>query len=503
MKEKTILIIDDSATIRRFVDNELTSAGYRVIAASHAEEGIELAKKEQPDLILLDHQLPGTTGFDVCCELLKDAETASIPVVASSTLRKKAYAEYLDCENVVDMLPKPYKPEVLVATVENSLETAAMVVQSQSDGSAVPEVIDEVGDADLAGTFGMFSPREIIDLLNNGTKTGALEMHAGHVRIHVFVDRGRIQAVTGSGISHEEFTSKLPETLAELAPVMKFTLSGRKGAEVDGLVDLLDNKVLDPRLLKKLLRVQAAMLLNRFFQEPLDSFRFEQREMPSIYKKLPLDCSLVALMVEGALHQEFSPVIGPKIGFVKCSNRGQNMDRAGLSAKYLKLMSHMSEPRSVDQLVEKLGWKPDEILRVLAGFEMAGHLTRQELKQVTNVAVISQSDALVRRLGEFFSEYSDQISGKLLREWNSAPAMLDRYKPDVLLIDIRDEQAIAELESLQKKFDGKTVGILSAAMLESSMPESLVHEIVSEDFSSDSLLESLLASSGELVEGVR
>ena len=86
MKEKTVLVIDDSATIRRLVDNELSAAGYRVVLAGTAEDGMLKAASGQPDLILLDHQLPGTTGFDVIQQLLKDSELCCIPVVVSSTV---------------------------------------------------------------------------------------------------------------------------------------------------------------------------------------------------------------------------------------------------------------------------------------------------------------------------------------------------------------------------------------------------------------------------------
>ena len=65
MSDKTILVIDDSATIRKLVDNHLSPCGYQVVLAPNAEIGLELAAEIHPDLILLDHQLPGTTGFEV------------------------------------------------------------------------------------------------------------------------------------------------------------------------------------------------------------------------------------------------------------------------------------------------------------------------------------------------------------------------------------------------------------------------------------------------------
>lgn len=173
MSEKTVLVIDDSATIRKLVDTHLTAAGYRVVLAPNAELGISLAGEVSPDLILLDHQLPGTTGYDVCCQLSQSEQLRQIPVVVSSTLRKKAYAEYVELSNVVDMLPKPYTEELLKTTVANAIETAAMVVSSQACGTAVPEVIDQQDDAALSGTFAIFGLRELLDFLNNGSKSGS------------------------------------------------------------------------------------------------------------------------------------------------------------------------------------------------------------------------------------------------------------------------------------------------------------------------------------------
>src|SRR5262245_43941204 len=100
MSQTTILVIDDSATIRRLVDSHLSEAGYRVVLAPNAEEGIALAPEIKPNLILLDHQLPGTTGYHVCKQLIQFPELKHTPVIVTSTLRKRAYAEYTEIPNV-------------------------------------------------------------------------------------------------------------------------------------------------------------------------------------------------------------------------------------------------------------------------------------------------------------------------------------------------------------------------------------------------------------------
>src|SRR5690349_8114662 len=94
-----ILVIDDSPTIRKMVECHLSQAGYRVTLAPDAEQGLATAASVRPDLILLDHQLPGTTGNEVCKALLASEATAHVPVLISSSLRNRAFALYSEFPN--------------------------------------------------------------------------------------------------------------------------------------------------------------------------------------------------------------------------------------------------------------------------------------------------------------------------------------------------------------------------------------------------------------------
>jgi CheY-like chemotaxis protein len=82
MDKKKILLIDDEKDFCFFVKNNLELTGeFQVITAIRAEEGINLARKERPDLILLDIVMPTMEGSDVAAVLLSDPRTRQIPVV--------------------------------------------------------------------------------------------------------------------------------------------------------------------------------------------------------------------------------------------------------------------------------------------------------------------------------------------------------------------------------------------------------------------------------------
>lgn len=84
-----ILLVDDSKFLRMATERALARAGYTVITADEGPRAIELAKKERPDVVLLDMLLPGMTGPDVLKALKKDSSTAVIPVIAFTGLSQK------------------------------------------------------------------------------------------------------------------------------------------------------------------------------------------------------------------------------------------------------------------------------------------------------------------------------------------------------------------------------------------------------------------------------
>jgi CheY-like chemotaxis protein len=444
MSAKTILVIDDSATIRRLVDSYLGPAGYQVILAGTAEDGLRLAALQSPDLILLDHQLPGTTGFEVCQKLIESPATRQTPVVVSSTLRKKAYVEYADLPNVVDMLPKPYTSELLETTVANALDTGALVVESQEQGTAVPEVIQELGEPELAGGFEHFRIREVLDFLNNGLKSGVLEVEAEQRRTRFYLERGRIAGVTASGVDARQFLERLPSALHSLGPVLNLTLSGRGGSELDGVLELLDRKVLDPRLLRRLLRQQAALLMFDCFTQPLRQFRFQATATPPpLQRKLPLNVSLLALLIDGALLCD--PAVLPPHHdglYVRRVTRGQNLDRAGVSAQHMKLLGLLSEPRSLQKLAHQLGWQPDEAARVLFGLTLAEAAQHQQQRENRQVVVFEPDPSSAQPLREFLARGDQRYQGRVVRDRLALQLVLKRAQPEALIFSLTSGEAI-------------------------------------------------------------
>ena len=121
-----ILIIDDSLTEITALTNILRGAegkDYKVYAVKTGEEGIDMAIKLRPHLILMDVVLPKMSGFQATRKLLKAEETANIPVIIVSTKGQDSDKQWGMRQGAKDYLVKPVNARELLTAVENALSS--------------------------------------------------------------------------------------------------------------------------------------------------------------------------------------------------------------------------------------------------------------------------------------------------------------------------------------------------------------------------------------------
>ena len=110
MRELRVLVVDDEAPIRLLCRVNLEAEQMDVLEAADGLSGLEAARRERPDVILLDVMMPGLDGWRVAEELLEDPDTSSIPIVfltARAELRDQARG--LDLGGL-DYVTKPFNP---------------------------------------------------------------------------------------------------------------------------------------------------------------------------------------------------------------------------------------------------------------------------------------------------------------------------------------------------------------------------------------------------------
>jgi len=118
---KRILVIEDTEDNRQIIRDLLDSAGYAWIEAVDGLIGVEKAKAEKPDLILMDMQLPGIDGYEATRRIKADPALAHIPVIAVTSYALAGDEEKTRAAGCDDYVAKPFSPRVLLQKIRARL----------------------------------------------------------------------------------------------------------------------------------------------------------------------------------------------------------------------------------------------------------------------------------------------------------------------------------------------------------------------------------------------
>jgi two-component system cell cycle response regulator DivK len=116
-----VLVVEDNAANMTLATFLLQSAGHIVISATDAEAGLTLARAEQPDLILMDIQLPGMDGLEATAQLKRDEATRAIPVIALTALVMKGDEERIRAAGCDGYIAKPMHYREFLTTIAAQL----------------------------------------------------------------------------------------------------------------------------------------------------------------------------------------------------------------------------------------------------------------------------------------------------------------------------------------------------------------------------------------------
>ena len=216
-----ILIADDEQLMRQLVADFLRPEGYEVLEAADGKEALELYKKEQPDLVLLDVMMPGYDGWTVCREIRRESAVPIMMITAKGEEIDQLFAYDL---GVDEYITKPFSPKILVAKIKALLRRAQKEkeVQKKDDGVSIDQearqVVLDGKNIDLSPTEykllnylvtnagKALSRRQILNKVWNYEYYGDLrtvDTHINRLRIKLG-DKGRyIQTVRGYGYRYD------------------------------------------------------------------------------------------------------------------------------------------------------------------------------------------------------------------------------------------------------------------------------------------------------------
>jgi two-component system, sensor histidine kinase and response regulator len=189
---KKILVIDDEEWLREMIQMALRQNGFEVVEAENGEKGIELARKELPDLILCDVNMDKVDGYLTLSSLRSDPSTASIPFILMTGLADHAGMRHGMELGADDYLPKPFTIDALYAAVDARLKKLNVVRQEA-----------ERKLADLRENISMMLPHELRTPLNGILAYGEiLTSDAATLQPDEISEMGQVIYQSGKRLEH-------------------------------------------------------------------------------------------------------------------------------------------------------------------------------------------------------------------------------------------------------------------------------------------------------------
>jgi putative two-component system response regulator len=200
------MVVDDTPENLRLLENLLVERGYRVFALPNGERALRAAAKNPPDLILLDIDMPGLSGYDVCEQLKADGKLAEIPVIFISALCETADKLRAFEAGGVDYVTKPIKFDEVAARVATHLKLRALQASLEEQNKRLEDIVaaqvKTISESQMATIFALAKLAE-----NRDTDTGEhLERVQEYCRVLAL---GLQQASRYSPVITDEFIANI------------------------------------------------------------------------------------------------------------------------------------------------------------------------------------------------------------------------------------------------------------------------------------------------------
>jgi DNA-binding response OmpR family regulator len=375
MQDESILVVDDSPTILKLVEMTLAKAGFRVSTADCGELGILAATEQPPDLLLLDYLLPDLNGDDVCRAISGNVALANVPVVVMSAKGEEAGTCFSNLASIVDILPKPFSPDALLAVVNHALDQRRR--QPAPVAGEAPDNLDVIGllpkpkedkpaglpigpgGAALLGDLAVVSIADVLLLLQDRQHSGALHLVGSEASIDICVNKGRIDFAGAQGVADEFLLghflvrsgqierAKLDEVLAE----RRAAPAGLLGA------DLCRRGLITEAGLKRAMAQQTTALVFEGLRWGEGQFSFHPAADPSAAAReaalgLPID----GLIMQGLRRVDEWRVIGQEIDnfdmvFVRNEDKIASFDDHRLLREEAALLELVNGKNTVRDLI--------------------------------------------------------------------------------------------------------------------------------------------------------
>ncbi len=328
-EERTVLVIDDSLTIRRLAEVVLSAKGYKVYTAEDGDIGLQMAKTIKPSIILVDFVMPRMNGYKLCKTIRSDPELKDIPLILITSRGEDVGQTFEEKFGVLHFFQKPFEPDELVAKIDEVLGVQSQMSHLQADSEDIEERIEKIIKTYFEKEFFaqlknilvetlkesevirseniVFSGRinhvgvpDIFQFINMTALSGKLSVLTRHAFAEVFFDSGHI--VFGA-TSRKGYSKALTDLVIEDGRIKKKNVTEvvkkakQKGLPI-GRILVQEGYITEDELMKYLRRLTEDAIYS-ILDSSDGSFYFENLPLPLNLSDIKFRLSPNSLILDG------------------------------------------------------------------------------------------------------------------------------------------------------------------------------------------------------------
>lgn len=419
MPRGNVVVIDDSATVRKLAEVVLKDNGYEVFTAEDGEKGLDLAQRVKPSLILVDFVMPKMNGYQFCRLARKNPLLKDVPIILITAKGEAVGEKFTEEFGVVDYFIKPFQPEDLVAKVnsilspEEELEGVAEVIEETEvlTESAIEETIDRLlsrylykelpvliqrtisdilkhsgvvktSSIILSGDLSEFTVSDLLQLIDTTKATGKLSLYSPLLTAELYFDRGNIYygstSRQGKSLLSGEIIEKKMHVSRE-AFYRAYRTAKKSGIPI--LRAFVNENILTENEIMKILEERTREAVYASMELDSGNFFFEKMQIPQHLTDVKVRIPASHLILEGARRvdeRKYAQKMfqDPNMVFIRLMT-DVAVEDINLDDNELRIFSLIDGKRTLNDIIKMGGMEEAEVKRIIYTLTRTGILKQK------------------------------------------------------------------------------------------------------------------------------
>ncbi|MFN3480966.1 MAG: DUF4388 domain-containing protein [Thermodesulfovibrionales bacterium] len=418
MSRGNVVVIDDSATVRKLAEVVLKENGYNVYTAEDGEKGLDIAQKVSPSLILVDFVMPRMNGYQFCKLARKNPLLKDVPIILITAKGEAVGEKFTEEFGVIDYFIKPFQPEELVEKVnsilgsEKEIEGVAEVVEERGvlAERTIEETIDRLlsqylykefpvliqstisdilkhsgvvktSNIVLSGNISDFGLPDLLQLFDSTKVTGKLSLYSPLMTAEIYFDNGNIYYGSTSKQGKNLLSGEIIEKKRVSKDAFYRAYRTAKKSGIPLLRAFVEENILTENEIMKLIEERTRDAVYSSMELDAGTFFFEKMPIPDYLADIKVRLPVSHLIFEGArrmderkyaaeMFQESDMVLIRLMTDVA-------MEDINLDDKELKLFSLIDGKRTLNDIIKISGMDENEVKRIIYILTRVGIVKRK------------------------------------------------------------------------------------------------------------------------------